>query len=675
MTALIGLTVLLAGTTLTFPGTAGGSASLPSWSPQPAIYGVGISYDQPVTMSDGTIIRTNVYYPTTSDGAEANGTFPVLLQQTPYGKAVIVAAGSLFGVDVNYLVQRGYIVVISDVRGTGDSGGDFDLFAPVQSTDGVTLANWAANLPHSDGKVGLFGESYMGIDQFQTVGAAGPNSPIKAIFPVISANELYPDEVTQGGLVDTEFNSFYVALLSDLDLANPVLQPLIEAAEGKDWTVLADGLLNLTPTEVAHAPQLVGFLDLILNLETGQGPSAFDDAYWEARSPANDLAAVVADHIPAFLVGGWNDLFQAGEPMNYVGLQNLYDGRPQTAAMLPNQTTTPRYQLLMGPWLHVTTGTGINEPAIELEWFDTWLLGERTPLGNTITPLHVQELNTSSWWSSAQWPVPNAPVTPFYFGPGRSGSDSVSTNDGTLSTSAPTAPSGADTVLFDGVSSPCDVQTDQWIAGILTLLASGFGTSSTTNPCDENDVTLGAGPGALTYTTAPFAQSKAIAGPIDATVYLSSSTADSELAATVEAVSPSGVSKPFTSGALLGSMRALDPSETWMGSDGIPLLPVHPLTSASQKFLLPGHVTEEDIQIFPTFGEIPAGWRLRVTLTTGDTPHIVPTAAQLPRLVGGIYQIERNATAASVLNVPLAPLSSFWVPCGSLCSLEGPSGT
>jgi hypothetical protein len=179
--------------------------------------------------------------------------------------------------------------------------------------------------------------------------------------------------------------------------------------------------------------------------------------------------------------------------------------------------------------------------------------------------------------------------------------------------------------------------------------------------------------GALTYTTGPFAQSKAIAGPIDATVYLSSTTVDSELAATVEAVSPSGVSKPFTSGALLGSMRALDPSETWMGSDGIPLLPVHPLTGASQE--LPGHVTEEDIQIFPTFGVIPAGWRLRVTFTTGDTPHIVPTVMQLPRLVGGIYQIERNASAASVLNVPLAPLSSFWVPCGSLCSLDEPSGT
>ena len=101
----------------------------------------------------------------------------MLLQQTPYGKAFIAAGGALAGTNINYLVNRGYIVVISDVRGTGDSGGSFDLFDPVQSTDGVTLAKWAAALPHSDGKVGLFGESYMGINQFQTVERGRARTP------------------------------------------------------------------------------------------------------------------------------------------------------------------------------------------------------------------------------------------------------------------------------------------------------------------------------------------------------------------------------------------------------------------------------------------------------------------------------------------------------------------
>ena len=193
-------------------------------------YGTGSLLDLPVTMSDGTILRADVYFPTKpGTTTAANGLFPVLLQQTPYGKEFIVYASAIANTNVDYLVDRGYIVVIADVRGTGDSGGTFDLFDPVQSTDGATLAQWAAHLPHSNGEVGLFGESYMGINQFQTVEAAGPNSPIKAMFPIISGNDLYADTVTQGGIPDTEFAATYIALLSGLNLTNPALQPLVAA--------------------------------------------------------------------------------------------------------------------------------------------------------------------------------------------------------------------------------------------------------------------------------------------------------------------------------------------------------------------------------------------------------------------------------------------------------------
>ena len=404
------------------------SAPAPSWSPQPAVYGTGSLLDLPVTMSDGTILRTDVYFPIEEGTTTpATGPFPVLLQQTPYGKAFIANASAIANTDVDYLVDRGYIVVIADVRGTGDSGGSFDLFDPVQSTDGVTLAKWAAALPASDGQVGLFGESYMGINQFQTVEAAGPDSPIKAIFPVIAGNDLFADTVTQGGLPDTEFSATYIALLSGLDLTNPALQPLVAAMESGNATTLEQGLANLAPTEAAHAPQLVSFMKLVLAVETGSGAGAFDDAYWAARSPAQDLSSVIADHTPAFLVGGWNDLFESGEPLNYVGLQNLYDGRSQYAAMTPGQKVTPRYQLLMGPWQHVTTGTGVNISALELEWFDTWLLGEKTPMAVTTTPLHLDIENSgspSTWVDAAQWPLPDATPTEYYFGPGRSGSDS-----------------------------------------------------------------------------------------------------------------------------------------------------------------------------------------------------------------------------------------------------------
>jgi len=138
-------------------------------------------------------------------------------------------------------------------------------------------------------------------------------------------------------------------------------------------------------------------------------------------------------------------------------------------------------------------------------------------------------------------------------------------------------------------------------------------------------------------------------------------------------VSPSGDSVPLSSGALLGSQRALDSTQSWTAWNKLPLLPVHPLTAASQKPVVPGTVTENDIAVFPTMAELPAGWSLRVTLTTSDTPHLEPSLSTLPALAAGVYQVQRNQAAASVLNVPLAPASDFdAAPCGSICSAAGP---
>src|SRR6202034_3144100 len=92
-------------------------------------------------------------------------------------------------------------------------------------------------------------------------------------------------------------------------------------------------LAGAAAVELSHSQALESTdLATLANTETG-GVEAYDGPYWAARSPASYLSDVVADHIPAFLVGGWNDLFQQGEPLNYTALQNLYDGRPAAAAM------------------------------------------------------------------------------------------------------------------------------------------------------------------------------------------------------------------------------------------------------------------------------------------------------------------------------------------------------
>src|SRR5947209_7804284 len=121
------------------------------WKPEKAIYGSASINDIKVKGAGGTTIRVNEIYPTTASGKPAKGPFPVLLTMTPYGKgqggsstpgsAATPSAGSATGGADNYLVQRGYIEVVEDVRGTGDSNGSWGLFHPLQQRDATKVMN------------------------------------------------------------------------------------------------------------------------------------------------------------------------------------------------------------------------------------------------------------------------------------------------------------------------------------------------------------------------------------------------------------------------------------------------------------------------------------------------------------------------------------------------------
>ncbi len=155
------------------------------WEPGPELYGHVVTKDVPVEMEDGRVLRAAIYTPTVL-GTEtpAEGEFPVILVQTPYGKSVSqVGVGA-----VNpYLVHRGYIGVAVDVAGTGGSEGQSMLFGEQEAEDGAELVEWAADLPGSNGNVGTLGGSYLGIDQVFTAAEVGPDSPLKAIFPIVTA--------------------------------------------------------------------------------------------------------------------------------------------------------------------------------------------------------------------------------------------------------------------------------------------------------------------------------------------------------------------------------------------------------------------------------------------------------------------------------------------------------
>lgn len=111
-----------------------------------------------------------------------------------------------------------------DVRGTGASGGCFEMFGDRQTQDGVELVEWAAKLPNANGRVGMFGLSYLAINQLFTAAAVGPDSPLKAIFPVMAARDFYRDAAAMGGVPHLRTVRAYGALYTMLNIVNPALE-------------------------------------------------------------------------------------------------------------------------------------------------------------------------------------------------------------------------------------------------------------------------------------------------------------------------------------------------------------------------------------------------------------------------------------------------------------------
>jgi predicted acyl esterase len=487
---------------------------------------------------------------------------------------------------------------------------------------------------------------------------------------MVSANDIYRDTSFMGGLLDFEFSETYLGLTGALNTTNPITDT------ASDTSLISD----LATIEADHANGLATYHAATTeNILTG-GDEAYDGSYWQARNPQNILARVVANHIPAYLVGGEFDIFQNGEPLNYAELQNAWDGRSVTAPMQPGQRTTGRYQLIVGPWEHLN-GSSVDVDPLELEWFDTWLKHEQTGMPGTPTPLHYYDLGSGQFDETSTYPFTGATPTRLYFGPsgtltstappanasGTSPTLPVSTPtpvSGVLGTILGSAPIGTltrsdsvassalptgDTLVWSPAGAACGRSIDQWSMGGISVPAGEAGLLA---PCADNDQLTQMGPWAITYTTAPLSHTETVAGPIDATVYASATTAQTELVAELEDVTPDGSSYPVTEGALLGSLRTVNKSRSWTAA-GVTILPYHPYTESSAQPVTPGAVTEYQIQLFPTLATIAAGNSLRLTLSTTDTPHLTPLPGDLPKLAGGVYTISRTASAPSSLNVEL----------------------
>jgi hypothetical protein len=399
-------------------------------------------------------------------------------------------------------------------------------------------------------------------------------SALKAITPFCTDSNFY-DDLTGNGGIPTAF----VAGIAQAEPPGPQDDPTTD------------------PQSVTVAQQADG------------GPRSYDNAYWQDLDVQRMLPTIVANGVPALTEAGWQDLFPGGNLGDYVAAQNAYFHRPLTGPVTAGEPTTGRYQAIVGPWTH---GENVNASTLEnlrLEWFDTWLKGQRTGMADTTTPLHIFENTASRWVDTAAWP-PAPGAAPYYLGAG------------TLTTAKP-AGAGIDTL--------------DWAPA----------TSANT----------------LTYTSAPLAGSEVLDGPSDVTVYAASTASDVQLTATLNVVAADGSVVKEADGVLLGSQRRLDATDSWYGSNGILLRPSHPFTQAAQEPVLPGKITRYDISLLANFTRIDAGERIQLVLTSQAPVNlhfpVAPTPQDLANLAGGAYAVQRNAVFASTLDLPLAAPETF----------------
>src|ERR1700730_18743803 len=225
-------------------------------------YEVTVERGVTATMRDGVILRADIYRPKT------DGQFPVLLQRTPYNKS----GGAAFGLKA---AASGYVVIIQDVRGRYTSDGEWYTFKH-ESNDGFDTVEWAAALPYSNGKVGMWGGSYVGATQMLAAIAHPPH--LAGLCPFVTGSNYHENWTYQGGAFEQWFSQSWTSRLAQ-DTFRRQLSRATNAAVGDSQLPLASyRLFNSIdfPTSEITASLAPYYLDWLTH-------PAYDD-YWRGWS-------------------------------------------------------------------------------------------------------------------------------------------------------------------------------------------------------------------------------------------------------------------------------------------------------------------------------------------------------------------------------------------------------
>ena len=525
-------------------------------------------YERAVTvpMRDGTVLCAVVYRP-------AEGTAPVLLVRTPYGTATpqIGMAGNSAGVPhASALVDAGFAVVWVEARGTFGSEGVFTSQLD-EAHDGYDTIDWIAAQPWSDGTVGMYGASYLGMAQWAAAGGGHP--ALAAIAPMQAAMRWYEGLwFHPGGALSLSAVTGWHAMMA----LNDELRGLSRGDGDLDTVMtlgsaLADQLSLSEHTPLADHPLLTGrggFDEQIAHPER--------DEFWEQR----DLSGVVQKMTaPALVIAGWYDLCI---------IEQLRDfERYRTSAGSADAREGSR--LIVGPWDHDPGLTGrfrdhdfgvfASAPATDLtgehiRHFQRWLCPSDAPVAAPPSRVKLFVMGVDRWREYEEWPPPEARPVDFFLADAGVLSDERSGSDQT----------------WEYIYDPADPVPTAGGAQIPTLW--GF-----SGPTDQR--VLNNRPDILHFETGPLPTDTDVIGYIHATLFVRSTAVDTDFTAKLIDVHPDGTAQVLCDGIIRMRYRA----------------------SLQQAELMePGQIYEVEINMAATANVFRAGHRIRLDVSSSNFP-------------------------------------------------------
>lgn len=455
--------------------------------------------DVAVPMRDGVVLRAIVLRPS------ATGRFPTLVYRTPYGAADALEDYSTF----TRAVDRGYAVVLQDVRGRYRSDGEFDPYRQ-EGRDGYDTIEWAAAQRWSTGDVGTFGLSYPGAVQWLAAVESPPH--LKAMVPAMTfsrpTNFWYA-----GGLADLSWPAWiWMNIAPDVRQRRNLAGPRTYKEAGDAWKTLEAPLLARLP--ISNVPELRDVAPWYLEW-LAHPPN---DPWWSWADLTNRYGKTSA---AVLNISGWHDenYGPEGALTNFLGLVASRRGDADSRAYL-----------VLGPWVHGVNAINNRTPQAKsgertfagaggldydeevLRFMDRYVRGmnngvDKGPRVRTFV------MGENVWRTGNTWPLQGTSMQKFALG--RAGQARGSLR-------ASPASQGDWTITSD----PDKVVVDQYDAA--------YGAHDYRALAERSDV--------MVFESEPLATDMRVIGRIDIRLFVSVDAPDADLFARVFDVAPDGTS-------------------------------------------------------------------------------------------------------------------------------------